>query len=87
VLGEEKNRVDCDAECVSAPGAPAVHAEYGEDQYADLGTRCGSDAGYGRNNGISSISRLKPASVSCFAIGSFGPCTGEYISTMREPSS
>jgi Uncharacterised methyltransferase family (DUF6094) len=37
VLGEEKNKGDCDAECASAPGATAVHAEYGEDQHADLG--------------------------------------------------
>jgi hypothetical protein len=39
VLGEEKKREDCDAECASAPGAPAVHAEYGEDQHTDLGPR------------------------------------------------
>jgi hypothetical protein len=37
VLGEEKKREDCDAECASAPGAPSIHAEYGEDQHADLG--------------------------------------------------
>jgi hypothetical protein len=37
VLGEEKKEEDCDAECASAPGAPSVHAEYGEDQHADLG--------------------------------------------------
>jgi Uncharacterised methyltransferase family (DUF6094) len=39
VVGEEKKKGDCDAECASAPGAPAVHAEYGEDQHADLGPR------------------------------------------------
>jgi hypothetical protein len=39
VLGEEKKKEDCDAECASAPGAPSVHAEYGEDQHADLGPR------------------------------------------------
>jgi hypothetical protein len=39
VLGEAKKREDCDAECASAPGAPSVHAAYGEDQYADLGLR------------------------------------------------
>jgi hypothetical protein len=39
VLGEEKKKEDCDAECTSAPRAPAVHAEYGEDQHADLGPR------------------------------------------------
>jgi hypothetical protein len=39
VLGEEKKKEDCDAECASAPGATAVHAEYGEDQHADLGPR------------------------------------------------
>jgi hypothetical protein len=39
VLGEEKKKEDCDAECASAPGAPAVYAEYGEDQHADLGLR------------------------------------------------
>jgi hypothetical protein len=39
VLGEEKNREDGDAECASAPGAPSVHAEYGEDQHTDLGPR------------------------------------------------
>jgi hypothetical protein len=38
VLGEEKKKEDRDAECASAPGAPAVFAEYGEDQHADLGT-------------------------------------------------
>jgi Uncharacterised methyltransferase family (DUF6094) len=39
LLGEEKKKEDCDAECASAPGAPAVHAEYGEDQHSDLGSR------------------------------------------------
>jgi hypothetical protein len=39
VLGEEKKKEDCDAECASAPGAPSVHAEYGEDQHPDLGPR------------------------------------------------
>jgi hypothetical protein len=39
VLGEEKKKGDCDAECASPPGAPAVHQEYGEDQHADLGPR------------------------------------------------
>ena len=39
VLGEEKKKEDCDAECASAPGAPSVRAEYGEDQHADLGPR------------------------------------------------
>jgi hypothetical protein len=39
VLGEEKRKEDSDAECASAPGAPSVHAEYGEDQHADLGPR------------------------------------------------
>jgi hypothetical protein len=38
VLGEEKKREDCDAECAPAPGAPSVHAEYGEDQHADIGS-------------------------------------------------
>jgi hypothetical protein len=38
VLGEEKKKGDCDAECASAPGAPTVHAEYGEDQHPDLGS-------------------------------------------------
>jgi Uncharacterised methyltransferase family (DUF6094) len=37
VLGEEKKREDCDAERASATGEPSVHAEYGEDQHADLG--------------------------------------------------
>jgi hypothetical protein len=36
VLGEEKKKEDCDAECASAPGAPSVHPEYGEDPHADL---------------------------------------------------
>jgi hypothetical protein len=36
VLGEEKKKEDCDAECASAPGEPSVHAEYGEDQHTDL---------------------------------------------------
>jgi hypothetical protein len=39
VVGEEKMKEDCDAECASAPGAPPVHAEYREDQHPDLGTR------------------------------------------------
>jgi hypothetical protein len=39
VLAEEKKKEDCDAECASAPGASSVHAEYGEDQHADLGPR------------------------------------------------
>jgi hypothetical protein len=39
VLAEEKKKEDCDAECASAPGAPSVHQEYGEDQHADLGPR------------------------------------------------
>jgi hypothetical protein len=39
VLGEEKKKEDCDAECTSAPGPPSVHAENGEDQHTDLGPR------------------------------------------------
>ena len=39
VLGEEGKREDCDAECASAPGAPSIYAEYGEDQHTDLGSR------------------------------------------------
>jgi Uncharacterised methyltransferase family (DUF6094) len=37
LLGEEKKKEDCDAECTPPPGPASVHAEYGEDQYADLG--------------------------------------------------
>jgi tRNA1(Val) A37 N6-methylase TrmN6 len=39
VLGEEKKKEDCDAECASAPGAPSVRAQYGEDQHPALGPR------------------------------------------------
>jgi hypothetical protein len=35
VLGEDKKKEDCDAECASAP---SVHAEYGEDKHPDLGS-------------------------------------------------
>jgi hypothetical protein len=38
VLGEEKKKEDCDAECASAPGAPSVLEEYREDQHPDLGS-------------------------------------------------